>query len=83
MRWLAETLNVEIFIIIPFIFLGDGLPSMASVDIDDADSESSDLQKARKLYAELQAMSMESTGSTEVTVKCTICVGRNHQKWAN
>jgi hypothetical protein len=29
-------------------------------------SESSDLQKARKLYAELQAMSMESTGSTEV-----------------
>jgi len=43
----------------------DGLPSMASVDIDDADSESSDLQKARKLYAELQAMSMESTGSTE------------------
>ena len=42
---------------------------MASVDIDDADSESSDLQKARKLYAELQAMSMESTGSTEVTVK--------------
>ena len=48
--------------------LGDGLPSIASVDLaeDISFSESSDLQKARKLYAELQAMSMESTGSTEV-----------------
>ena len=55
---------------------------MASVDIDDADSESSDLQKARKLYAELQAMSMESTGSTEVTVKWTISVAKIHQKCA-
>jgi hypothetical protein len=48
--------------------VGDGLPSIASVDLgeDMSFSESSDLQKARKLYAELQAMSMESTGSTEV-----------------
>lgn len=39
---------------------------MASIDGDDVSvSESSDLQKARKLYADLQAMSMESTGSTE------------------
>lgn len=52
---------------------GDGLPSMASVDIEDASfSESSDLQKARKLYAELQAMSMESTGSTEVGIHAFI-----------
>jgi len=42
----------------------DGLPSMASVDVDEV-SESSDLQKARQLYAELQAMSMESNASTE------------------
>ena len=40
---------------------------MASIDGDDVSvSDSSDLQKARKLYADLQAMSMESTGSTEV-----------------
>lgn len=46
---------------------------MASVDIEDASfSESSDLQKARKLYAELQAMSMESTGSTEVGIHAFI-----------
>jgi len=43
----------------------DGLPSMASVDVDESLSESSDLQKARKLYADLTAMSMESAGSTE------------------
>jgi hypothetical protein len=51
------------------------MPSIASVDLADLGdlgeeasslSESSDLQKARKLYAELQAMSMESTGSFEV-----------------
>jgi len=36
----------------------DGLPSMASVDIEDPTSESSDLQKARRLYAELTAKSM-------------------------
>eukprot|EP00092_Neocalanus_flemingeri_P023397 GFUD01025368.1.p1 GENE.GFUD01025368.1~~GFUD01025368.1.p1 ORF type:complete len:979 (-),score=266.22 GFUD01025368.1:251-3187(-) len=48
----------------------DGLPSMASVDVVDDDlslmSESSDLQRARKMYADLQAMSMESgAGSQE------------------
>jgi len=48
----------------------DGLPSMASIDVGDDDlslmSESSDLQRARKMYADLQAMSMESAGgSTE------------------
>ena len=41
---------------------------MASVDLDD-ESESSDLQKARRLYNELQAMSMDSTGSTEVSIR--------------
>ena len=49
----------------------DGLPSMASVDVEDnmsLISESSDLQRARKMYAELQAMSLESaSGSTEVS----------------
>merc|ERR1719347_1597134 len=38
------------------------------VDVDDnlsVLSESSDLQRARKMYADLQAMSMESTGSQE------------------
>ena len=52
----------------------DGLPSMASVDVEDnmsltsLVSESSDLQRARKMYAELQAMSLESaSGSTEVS----------------
>ena len=49
----------------------DGLPSMASVDVADDNisvlSESSDLQRARKMYADLQAMSMESAaGSQEV-----------------
>ena len=48
------------------------MPSIASVDLGELGeevsfSESSDLQKARKLYAELQAMSMESTGSFEVS----------------
>jgi len=48
----------------------DGLPSMASIDVGDDDislmSESSDLQRARKMYADLQAMSMESgAGSQE------------------
>merc|ERR1711936_968393 len=46
----------------------DGLPSMASVTDDNVSvmSESSDLQRARKMYAELQAMSLESaSGSTE------------------
>ena len=50
----------------------DGLPSMASVDVEDnmsLISESSDLQRARKMYAELQAMSLESaSGSTEVNI---------------
>ena len=52
----------------------DGMPSMASVDVEDnmsltsLVSESSDLQRARKMYAELQAMSLESaSGSTEVS----------------
>ena len=47
---------------------------MASVDVEDnmsltsLVSESSDLQRARKMYAELQAMSLESaSGSTEVS----------------
>jgi hypothetical protein len=54
-----------LFVLLP----GDGLPSMASVDLgeDISFSESSELQKARKLYAELQAMSIESTGSFEVS----------------
>ena len=44
---------------------------MASVDVGDDDlsmmSESSDLQRARKMYADLQALSMGSTaGSQEV-----------------
>merc|ERR1712106_103055 len=47
----------------------DGLPSMASIDVGDDDlslmSESSDLQRARKMYADLQAMSMESATSQE------------------
>jgi len=45
----------------------DGLPSMASVTDDNASvlSESSDLQRARKMYAELQAMSMESAAHSE------------------
>ena len=47
---------------------GDGLPSMASIDVGDDDlsmmSESSDLQRARKMYADLQAMSMESAGGS-------------------
>jgi len=40
----------------------DGLPSMTSVTGDNESvlSESSDLQRARKMYAELQAMSLES-----------------------
>merc|ERR1740137_209203 len=46
----------------------DGLPSMASIDVGDDDlsmmSESSDLQRARKMYADLQAMSMESAGGS-------------------
>ena len=47
----------------------DGLPSMASVDVADDNvsvlSESSDLQRARKMYADLQAMSMDSAASQE------------------
>jgi len=45
----------------------DGLPSMVDVGDDNVSvmSESSDLQRARKMYADLQAMSMESTGSQE------------------
>ena len=68
--YVPSLLPSEAFILIA----GEGMPSIASVDLADmADmgdevslSESSDLQKARKLYAELQAMSMESTGSFEV-----------------
>merc|ERR1719367_236589 len=45
----------------------DGLPSMVDVGDDDVSvlSESSDLQRARKMYADLQAMSMESNTSQE------------------
>ena len=47
----------------------DGLPSMASLDVADDNlsvvSESSDLQRARKMYADLQAMSLESAASQE------------------
>jgi len=47
----------------------DGLPSMASVEMLEDNmslvSESSDLQRARKMYADLQAMSMESGTSQE------------------
>ena len=54
----------------------DGLPSMASVDVEDnvsVMSESSDLQRARKMYAELQAMSLESaSGSTEVLISISV-----------
>ena len=48
--------------------LGDGLPSMVDVGDDNLSvmSESSDLQRARKMYADLQAMSMESNTSQEV-----------------
>lgn len=48
----------------------DGLPSMVDVGDDDVSvlSESSDLQRARKMYADLQAMSMESAGSQEVYI---------------
>ena len=48
-----------------FVLPGDGLPSMTSIDGTDDISESSDLQKARKLYAELQMMSTDSV-ETEV-----------------
>ena len=51
-------------------FPGDGLPSIASVDLEDG-SESTDLQKARKLYAELTAKSM-SIDSRESQVNNTI-----------
>ena len=47
----------------------DGLPSMASVDNLSMASESSDLQRARKMYAELQAMSVESNPSNEHEVR--------------
>jgi len=47
----------------------DGLPSMASIDVGDDElslrSESSDLQRARKMYADLQAMSMESAAGSQ------------------
>jgi len=45
----------------------DGLPSMASLTDDNGSvmSESSDLQRARKMYAELQAMSLESANHTD------------------
>ena len=43
-------------------------------------SESSDLQRARKMYADLQAMSMESAaGSLEVNMQ-TLLVKRQLQK---
>ena len=51
---------------------GDGLPSMVDVGDDNLSviSESSDLQRARKMYADLQAMSMESAaGSLEVNMQ--------------
>ena len=58
---------------------GDGLPSMASIDVGDDElslrSESSDLQRARKMYADLQAMSMESgAGSQEVIIVIVVVV---------
>ena len=45
------------------------MPSMVDVGDDNISvmSESSDLQRARKMYADLQAMSMESNTSQEVT----------------
>jgi len=47
----------------------DGLPSMASIDVGDDNlslmSESSDLQRARKMYADLQAMSMDSAAGSQ------------------
>eukprot|EP00090_Calanus_glacialis_P046314 TRINITY_DN903_c0_g1_i1.p1 TRINITY_DN903_c0_g1~~TRINITY_DN903_c0_g1_i1.p1 ORF type:complete len:972 (-),score=286.61 TRINITY_DN903_c0_g1_i1:125-3040(-) len=47
----------------------DGLPSMASIDVGDDNlslmSESSDLQRARKMYEDLQAMSMESAAGSQ------------------
>ena len=44
------------------------MPSMVDVGDDNISvmSESSDLQRARKMYADLQAMSMESNTSQEV-----------------
>ena len=58
-----------------FFITGDGLPSIASVDVDET-SESSDLQKARKLYAELTAksMSIDSRESQEVIYKVSILI---------
>ena len=48
--------------------MSDGMPSMVDVGEDNLSviSESSDLQRARKMYADLQAMSMESNTSQEV-----------------
>ena len=45
------------------------MPSMVDVGDDNISvmSESSDLQRARKMYADLQAMSMESNTSQEVS----------------
>ena len=52
---------------------------MASIDVGDDElslrSESSDLQRARKMYADLQAMSMESgAGSQEVIIVIIVVV---------
>ena len=61
---------------------GDGLPSMVDVGDDNLSviSESSDLQRARKMYADLQAMSMESAaGSLEVNMR-TLLSWRDNSK---
>ena len=66
----SENTSFFKYYIITFLSLGDGLPSMVDVGDDNASvlSESSDLQRARKMYADLQAMSMESNASQEVSI---------------
>ena len=66
----SENTSFFKYYIITFLSLGDGLPSMVDVGDDNASvlSESSDLQRARKMYADLQAMSMESNASQEVPI---------------
>ena len=51
------------------------MPSMVDVGDDNISvmSESSDLQRARKMYADLQAMSMESNTSQEVNDHLQSC----------
>ena len=55
------------------------MPSMVDVGDDNISvmSESSDLQRARKMYADLQAMSMESNTSQEVNDYLQSCAFLN------